>query len=66
VDVLITGHTHIPLYVRVKEGCVVNPGSVFTLESERGSSETYGVLNLDDLAFDLYDLTATLVEPHTL
>jgi putative phosphoesterase len=63
VDVLITGHTHVPLYVRVKQGCVVNPGSIYTVNSMRASSHTYGVLNLSTLAFDLYDLTTEAVQP---
>jgi putative phosphoesterase len=62
-DVLITGHTHVPLYVRADQGCVVNPGSVYTFKSVRASSHTYGILHLPDLTFDLYDLTAERVEP---
>lgn len=58
VDVLITGHTHVPLYVKVQRGCVVNPGSLYTFHNVRTSSHTYGVLNLPDMTFDLYDITA--------
>jgi putative phosphoesterase len=57
-DVLITGHTHVPLYVRVKRGCVVNPGSLYTFHNVRSTSHTYGVLNLPDMSFDLFDITA--------
>lgn len=57
VDVLITGHTHVPLYVRVNRGCVVNPGSLYTFSNVRSTSHTYGVLHLPDLTFDLYDVT---------
>jgi putative phosphoesterase len=60
VEVLITGHTHVPLYAKVKQGCVVNPGSVYTFKSVRASSHTYGILHLPQLTFDLYDLTAPL------
>jgi putative phosphoesterase len=63
VDVLITGHTHVPLYVRLPEGCVVNPGSICTFKSARYSSHTYGVLNLPDLAFELYDVMKESVQP---
>lgn len=63
VDVLITGHTHVPLYARVARGCVVNPGSVYTVKSARYSSHTYGVLHLPDMTFDLYDVTAEAVVP---
>jgi putative phosphoesterase len=58
VDVLITGHTHVPLYVKVQRGCVVNPGSLYTFHNVRTSSHTYGVLSLPDMTFDLYDITA--------
>ena len=58
VDVLITGHTHVPLYVRVKRGCVVNPGSLYTFHNVRTTSHTYGVLHLPEMTFDLYDITA--------
>jgi putative phosphoesterase len=55
VDVLVTGHTHVPLYVRVQSGCVLNPGSLYVFDSARATSHTYGVLNLDDLSFDVFD-----------
>jgi len=58
VDVLITGHTHVPLYVRVKRGCVVNPGSLYTFHNVRSTSHTYGVLRLPEMTFDLFDITA--------
>ncbi len=57
VDVLISGHTHVPLYARVERGVVINPGSVYTFSNARATSHTYGVLHLGDLSFDLYDVT---------
>lgn len=62
-DVLITGHTHVPLYVRVKNGCVVNPGSIYTFKSARVTSHTYGVLHLPEKTFDVYDVNADVVKP---
>ncbi|NDJ60929.1 MAG: metallophosphoesterase family protein [Chloroflexi bacterium] len=56
-DVLITGHTHMPLYMRVQQGCVINPGSLYVFHNARSTSHTYGVLRLPDMEFDLYDLT---------
>ncbi|MDZ4770304.1 MAG: metallophosphoesterase family protein [Chloroflexota bacterium] len=56
VGVLITGHTHIPLYARVGGGCVVNPGSLYTFNNARVTSHTYGVLNLATLNFEVYDV----------
>lgn len=61
-DVLITGHTHVPLYMRVDEGVLVNPGSLYTFDSSRSTSGTYGVLDLVTLHFDLYDARATQVQ----
>ena len=55
-DVLITGHTHVPMYIQVDRGCVINPGSAYTFKSIRTTSQTYGVLHLPDQTFDLYDL----------
>ena len=55
-DVLVTGHTHMPLYMRVDEGCVVNPGSLYTFKSSRETSHTYGVLTLPDMTFEVFDV----------
>lgn len=57
-DVLITGHTHTPLHLRTKQGCLVNPGSLYTFESTRPSSHSYGILSLPDLSFRVYDASA--------
>jgi putative phosphoesterase len=56
VEVLITGHTHVPLYARVNGGCVVNPGSLYTFRNLRATSHTYGVLSLPSMQFEVYDL----------
>ena len=55
-DVLITGHTHMPMYIQVERGCLINPGSLYQFKNTRSSSHTYGVLQLPQMAFDLYDL----------
>jgi putative phosphoesterase len=62
VDVLISGHTHVPLYVRVDRGAVINPGSVYTFHNARTTSHSYGVLHTEDLSFDLYDVTQPISE----
>ncbi len=62
-DILITGHTHLPLYMRVTNGCMVNPGSLFTFESSRGTSHTYGVLDVGKMLFEVFDITSPTVEP---
>jgi putative phosphoesterase len=65
-DVLIVGHTHVPMYIRVANGVVINPGSLYTFNSMRVTSHTYGVLHIPSLNFDLYDLTADVIEPVAL
>ena len=62
-DVVITGHTHMPLYMRVERGCLINPGSIYTFNSMRPSSHTYGVLHLPDLRFEVFDVAAEPVKP---
>lgn len=62
-DVLITGHTHVPLFMRVKQGCVVNPGSIYTFKNARVTSHTYGVLRIPEMEFDLFDVLADPVKP---
>ncbi len=62
-DVMITGHTHMPLYMRVEQGVLINPGSLYTFDSMRPSSHTYGVLHLPQMTFDLYDVLTETVEP---
>jgi putative phosphoesterase len=63
VDILVTGHTHIPLFMQVGEGILVNPGSLYTFESTRQTSSTYGVLDLSTLAFGVYDAQTAEVSP---
>jgi putative phosphoesterase len=55
-EVLIVGHTHMPMFIRVDNGCVINPGSLYTFNSSRFTSHTYGVLHLPELEFELFDL----------
>ena len=61
-DVLIAGHTHVPMYMRVEQGCVINPGSIFTFKNTRATSRTYGVLHLPEMRFDLFDVVAEPVK----
>ena len=60
---LVTGHTHMPLFMRVDEGILVNPGSLYTFESSRQTSRTYGVLDLDRHKFKVFDASAEQVLP---
>jgi putative phosphoesterase len=61
-DVLVTGHTHVPLFVRVQQGCVINPGSIYTFHNVRATSHTYGVLHLPEMTFELFDLAVGVGE----
>lgn len=63
VHVLVTGHTHIPLFMQVESGVLVNPGSLYTFESTRQTSGTYGVLDLVTLEFGVYDAETEDVSP---
>ena len=58
VDVLVTGHTHLPLFVKTDWGCLVNPGSLYTFKCARATSHTYGVLSLPDFSFRVFDANA--------
>ncbi|GAB5494258.1 MAG: metallophosphoesterase family protein [Phototrophicaceae bacterium] len=62
-DVLVSGHTHMPLYMRVEEGILLNPGSLYTFESSRQTSQTYGVLDMVTLDFKIYLTSSETVEP---
>jgi putative phosphoesterase len=61
VDVLVTGHTHLPLLMRVEQGILLNPGSLYTFSSSRQTSKSYAVLNLDDLSFEVFDAASKAV-----
>ncbi|MDQ7034075.1 MAG: YfcE family phosphodiesterase [Anaerolineae bacterium] len=54
VDVLVTGHTHLPLFMRVDAGVLVNPGSLYAFKSTRETSSSYGILDLSTLEFGVY------------
>lgn len=62
-DVLVTGHTHLPLHVKTQQGCLVNPGSLYTFRCARATSHTYGVLSLPDLNFRIFDANANGGDP---
>lgn len=61
-SVLVTGHTHMPLYMRVAEGVLINPGSLYTFESSRQTSKSYGVLDLKTLDLKVYQASPEAVE----
>ena len=62
-DVLVTGHTHLPLHMKTEWGCLVNPGSLYTFKCARATSHSYGVLSLPDFNFRVYDASARCGEP---
>lgn len=52
-DILIVGHTHYPFDVSFREKRIVNPGCVCRLQSR--DSHTYGILDLSNLTFAIFD-----------
>ncbi len=64
-DILVTGHTHLPLHLKTNWGCLVNPGSLYTFKCARASSQTYGVLSLPEQSFRVYDAKANGSAPPT-
>ncbi len=52
-DILILGHTHVPMRAKIGERWVLNPGSV----SGRGS-HTCAVLTLPEMRFSVHDLVS--------
>lgn len=54
-DVVITGHTHIPMKARLGDTWFFNPGSA---SQNRGAfmSRSCGVLTLPDVQFEVYDI----------
>lgn len=55
-DVVVLGHTHVPMCVRVdhRNTWVLNPGSVG--DPRLDNSMTYAILTLPDMSFDVYDV----------
>lgn len=65
-DVLVVGHTHVPMFIKVANGCVINPGSLYTFHSTRVTSHTYGILHLPSMQFELFDLMGEPMKPVAL
>jgi len=61
-DILITAHTHRPLVFCASKGCFVNSGSVYAQSSD-GTSRTYGILNVAERTFSLYDVLDNSAAP---
>jgi putative phosphoesterase len=57
-DILITGHSHVPMAIQNAHGLVVNPGSLFDDQAQdsRSSSKTYGVLEVAEMRFQTFPL----------
>ncbi|GAB4461734.1 MAG: hypothetical protein Kow00120_28870 [Anaerolineae bacterium] len=60
-DVLVLGHTHIPLHVETPRGVVINPGSLLARHETRlPSSRTFGLLDIEALDYQLFDVESGL------
>jgi putative phosphoesterase len=55
VDLLILGHTHIPMVERTPRGTVLNPGSILGVPGVQ-TSYSFAVVELDDLAVRWYEI----------
>ena len=54
-DVILTGHTHIPMVKRVGRAVIVNPGSLGeSREVGKRDSVSYAVVDLDDLEVEIH------------
>lgn len=54
-DVVIVGHTHMPMRIWVGSKYIINPGSVYRNRS-RGQNQTCAILSLPDSDLQVYDL----------
>jgi putative phosphoesterase len=54
-DLLILGHTHIPMIERIPAGTIINPGSILGVPGVQ-TSYSFAVVELDDLAVRVYDI----------
>lgn len=55
-DVLIVGHTHVPMWFRCDRGLVLNPGSLISVRPMKSTSRTFAMLELDDLSVTFHDV----------
>ena len=53
-QVIIMGHTHVPMCVHYRNSVMINPGSVHVNRVDY--NQTCGVLHLPERKFDLYDI----------
>ncbi|MBN1283915.1 MAG: metallophosphoesterase family protein [Anaerolineae bacterium] len=64
-DVLVLGHTHLPMYAETPAGHLINPGAVlgdYDLDWV-GSSHTCGLLDAGTLDYTLFDLATGAPDP---
>jgi putative phosphoesterase len=54
-DLLVLGHTHIPMVERAPRGTVLNPGSILGVPGVQ-TSYSFAVVELDDLAVHWYEI----------
>ncbi len=64
-DVLVLGHTHVPVYMETPAGVLINPGSALVQHnSDRPTSRTFGLLDTTSLEYRLFDVETGA--PHAL
>ena len=60
-DVLVLGHTHVPIHIETRAGVLINPGSLLCRHETRlPSSRTFGLLDTETMAYQLFDAESGL------
>lgn len=54
-DLLVVGHTHVPMWYRCAQGLVVNPGSVVSMPVVK-TSRTFALVDLQALSVTFHDV----------
>ncbi|GAB4461729.1 MAG: metallophosphoesterase family protein [Anaerolineae bacterium] len=65
-NVLVLGHTHVPVHFVAPAGRLINPGSLFVHhDTGRYTSRTVGVLDTETLDYRLFDVVSGVEHPQT-
>jgi predicted phosphodiesterase len=54
-DILVLGHSHIPMIDRGPRGTIINPGSVLGVPGVQ-TSYSFAIVDLDDLSVRIFDI----------
>ena len=62
-DIIVLGHTHQPMCVRVGHQWLLNPGAVSYNRFDDSPTRTCGVLHLPDVRFEVFDVDTGALHP---